>query len=547
MAGDAVRWSFARLRDEVEAAARAAIAAGVRPGDRVAIWAPNGAEWITTALGLVSAGAVLVPLNTRYRAAEAADVLRRSRARVLFTVRGFLGNDYPAMLAESGAELPDLGQVVLLSGAPDASAAGWDDYLAGGTSVTAAECRERAASVRPEDIGDIVFTSGTTGRPKGAMTTHGQTLRVFAAWSAVAGLHPGDRYLLVNPFFHTFGYKAGILACLLNGVTMLPEPVFDARRAAERLAAEGVTVLMGPPTIFTSLLELPDRPAHHVRLAGTGAADVPVELIRRIRAELGVPAVFTAYGLSEATGVASICPADADAETVARITGPALPGTELRITAPSGAPLPAGEEGEIRARGYNVMRGYLDDPDATAQAIDADGWLHTGDAGVLDERGYLTVTGRLKDMFVVGGFNAYPAEIEGALVEHPAVADAAVIGVPDARLGEVGAAFIVPRTDSAEPAADRAGPADLAGSAEPAVDLTGSAELSGPVDPAADRAESTKSAADSTGSADLTAELGDWLRGRLANYKVPRHFHVVDALPRNASGKVVKDEPRKLV
>ncbi|MGI5328966.1 FadD3 family acyl-CoA ligase [Actinomadura nitritigenes] len=490
-----VRRTFAQLEADVEAAARAAAGAGVRPGDRVAIWAPNSAEWIVAALGLVSAGAVLVPLNTRYRAAEASDILRRSRATALFTVRGFLGNDYPAMLAASGARLPDLGLTVLLAGEPEGTAVSWADHLAGGASVSADEARKRADAVRAGDVCDIVFTSGTTGRPKGAMSTHGQTLRVFEAWSAVATLRPGDRYLLINPFFHTFGYKAGVLACLLNGATMLPEPVFDAERAARRLAEERVTVLMGPPTVFSSLLALPGRPPHALRLAGTGAADVPVDLVRRIRAELGVPDVFTAYGLSEAAGVVSVCPVDADAETVARTTGPALPGTEIRIADADGRPLPPGGTGEILVRGYNVMKGYLDDPEATARAVDADGWLRTGDCGRLDERGYLTVTGRIKDMFVVGGFNAYPAEIEGVLARHPAVADAAVVGVPDARLGEVGAAYLVLR--------------------------------------------------DGAGETVDGEELTRWLRERLANFKVPRYFHVVGELPRNASGKVLKRDLRE--
>ncbi|MBE1537185.1 AMP-binding protein [Actinomadura algeriensis] len=357
--------------------------------------------------------------------------------------------------------------------------------------MPAGEARERAAGVRADDVADVVFTSGTTGRPKGAMSTHDATLWAFRAWSEVATLRAGDRYLLINPFFHTFGYKAGILACLLNGATMLPEPVFDPAAVAARLAAERVSVLMGPPTLFASLLKLPVRPAHEVRLAGTGAADVPVDLIRRIRGELGVPHVFTAYGLSEAAGVVSVCPVDADAETVARTSGPALPGTEIRIAAPDGRALPAGEQGEILVRGRHVMRGYLDDPGATARAIDG-GWLRTGDLGRLDGRGYLTVTGRLKDMFVVGGFNAYPAEIESVLAGHPAIVEAAVLGVPDARLGEVGAAWLVTRAET------------------------------------------------------TPEELTAWLRERLANFKVPRHFHVVDALPRNAGGKVVKDALRRL-
>ncbi|WP_198653887.1 FadD3 family acyl-CoA ligase [Actinocorallia populi] len=456
-----VRWTFAHLAEQVREAARAAVALGIRPRDRVGIWAPNSRHWIVQALGLSSAGAVLVPLNTRYRGAEAADILRRSGAVALYTVDGFLGVDYPAML--EGEDLPDLARTVLIDRVPP------------GPETDLPE-------VSAQDVSDIVFTSGTTGRPKGVLTTHGQNLRVFAEWSKVVTLRPGDRYLLINPFFHTFGYKAGILACLLNGVTMVPEPVFDVRRTAERLADERISVLMGPPTVFFSLLEARDRPAHRVRLAGTGAANVPVDLIRRIREELGVPSVFTAYGLSESCGVVSICPVDADAATVATTTGPALPGTEVRIDE---------RTGEILVRGHNVMRGYLDDPRATAEAIDADGWLHTGDVGTLDERGYLTVTDRLKDMFVVGGFNAYPAEIENVLVTHPAVADASVIGVPDERLGEVGAAFLVLRSP--------AGP----------------------------------------------DELTAWLRERLANFKVPRHYHFVDSLPRNPGGKVLKHRLRE--
>ncbi|MGI5164111.1 FadD3 family acyl-CoA ligase [Spirillospora sp. CA-253888] len=483
---DEVRWTFERLCAEIERAARAALACGVRPGDRVAVWAPNGRQWIVAAVGAVCAGAVLVPLNSRYRGPEAADILLRTGARLLFTVRGFLGNDYPGMLADTGVELPALERTVVLNDAPD-----WDAYLKAGDAVPEAAYRERAAAVGPDDPCDIIFTSGTTGRPKGVVTAHGQNLRTFAAWSAAVTLRTGDRYLLVNPFFHTFGYKFGVLVCLLNGVTMVPEPVFDVARAVERIAAEEITVLMGPPTVFTSLLELPDRPAGTLRLAGTGAASVPAELVRRIRADLGVPDVFTAYGLSESCGVVSVCPVDADPETIAHTTGVALPGTEIRIVGPGGAALPPGEPGEILVRGFTVMRGYLDDPEATARTITPDGWLHTGDVGVLDGRGYLRITDRIKDMFVVGGFNAYPAEIEAVLAGHPAVVEAAVVGVPDARLGETGAAFVVTRA---------------------------------PVEP---------------------AELTAWLRERLANFKVPRHFHVVDALPRNAGGKVLKQELRR--
>ncbi|MFD7555333.1 FadD3 family acyl-CoA ligase [Streptomyces sp. NPDC059835] len=493
LADGEVRWTFTRLAAEIAAATRAAIAHGIRHGDRVAIWAPNSRQWIAAALGAVGAGAVLVPVNTRYKPAEAADVIRRSGARVLFTERGFLGTDYVHDLHASGEDLGALGSTVVLRGGsgPDS----WEAYLAGGESVTEAERLARADRVRPGDLSDILYTSGTTGRSKGVMTTHGQTLRLYASWSELVTLRPGDRYLLVNPFFHTFGYKAGILACLLRGVTMLPEAVYDTDRILTRMADERVTCLMGPPTVFHGLIRHPELAAHDLsalRLAGTGAASVPTALVEEIRTVLGAPDVFTAYGLTESGGVVSVCPTDADARTVSRTVGLPLPDTEVRIASPLGDVLPTGQPGEVQVRGYHVTPGYLDDPASTAEAVLPGGWLRTGDIGVLDDRGYLSITDRLKDMYVVGGFNAYPAEVENVLLTHPAVIDAAVVGAPDERLGEVGVAYVV-----------TAGP---------------------PV---------------------TAAELTSWSRERLANFKVPRRFHLVAELPRNAGGKLLKAQLRR--
>ncbi|MFG2331229.1 FadD3 family acyl-CoA ligase [Streptomyces sp. NPDC048604] len=482
------RWTFDRLNDEIAAAARAALAHGVAAGDRVAIWAPNSRHWITAALGAVGAGAVLVPVNTRYKPAEAADIVRRSGATLLFTEHDFLGTDYAAALHGSGEDLGALRATVPLHGP------GWDAYLAAGAAVPDAERAARAAAVRPDDLCDILYTSGTTGRSKGVMSTHAQTLRLYADWARLVTLRPGDRYLLVNPFFHTFGYKAGVLACLLSGVSMIPEPVYDADRILRRMAAERVTCLMGPPTVFHGLIHHPRRAAHDLsalRLAGTGAASVPTTLVEEIREVLGAPDVFTAYGLTECGGVVTVCPTDADAHTVAHTVGLPLPGTEVRIASPAGEPRPPGEPGEVQVRGYHVMRGYLDDPDATAEATTDDGWLRTGDIGVLDARGHLAITDRLKDMYVVGGFNAYPAEIENVLLQHEAIADAAVVGAPDERLGEVGVAFVVTTRE---------------------VDA---------------------------------AELTAWSRERLANFKVPRRFVPVPGLPRNAGGKLLKGELRR--
>ena len=309
------RWSFDRLADEVATATRAVVAHGIEPGDRVAIWAPNCAEWIVAALGAVGAGAVLVPLNTRYKGAEAAYILRASGARVLFTVQGFLGTDYPAMLEEAiaaGEDVPRLEQVVVLrTGAADDSVdtdadtdtgthtdadnadktgdqvagarrVAWEVFLSAAVRCEPEVAAGRTAAIAPGDLSDLVFTSGTTGYPKGVMTTHAQTLRTFATWAEVVGLQTGDRYLIVNPFFHTFGYKAGIVACLITGATMVPEPVFDVDVVLQRVSDERISVLPGPPTIFHSILEHPRRDAFDLtslRLVVTGAAVVPVELV----------------------------------------------------------------------------------------------------------------------------------------------------------------------------------------------------------------------------------------------------------------------------
>ncbi len=492
-----LRLTFPQLADRIDEASRAFIAAGLEAGDRVGIWAPNTAEWVFAALGAIGAGGVLVPLNTRFKGGEAAYVLGRSGARFLCTVNGFLDTDYVAMLRE--ADVPDtLEQIVVLQGdAPDGTLS-FTDFLARAGDVSSDAARARADAVQPDDVSDIIFTSGTTGKPKGAMTTHAQTLRTFDAWADMVGLERGDRYLVVNPFFHTFGYKAGIIACFIEGATIVPEPVFDVPAVLAHIAAERITVVPGPPTLYLSILDHPDRDRYDLsslRLAVTGAAAVPVEMIRRMREELTFRTIVTAYGLTESCGTVSICRPEDDPETISHTSGRAIEGVEVRIVDDDGAEVPRGDSGEIVVRGFNVMVGYFQDEAATREAIDADGWLHTGDIGVMDDRGYLQITDRKKDMFIVGGFNVYPAEVENAILAHPDVAQVSVVSAPDARMGEVGVAFVVPR-------------------------------------------------ADATVDAD---ELLAWCAPRMANYKVPRRAVVVDALPVNASGKVLKYELRERV
>ncbi|MGA4992195.1 FadD3 family acyl-CoA ligase [Nonomuraea bangladeshensis] len=466
-----VRWSFSQLRERARAFAALLVERGVEPGERVAIWAPNTRHWIQAAYGTLYAGCALVPLNTRFTAEEAADVLRRSRTRALVVAGPFLGRDRRAELDR--AALPELHTVVQVPG-----------ELTG--SVPAPELDARAAAVRPGDVADILFTSGTTGRSKGAMSTHQQALSVAWAWGERVGLTADDRYLVVSPFFHSFGYKAGLLAALLRGVPVLPQAVFDVEQTLSLVAAERVTVLPGAPTIYQTMLDHPGRGEHDLsslRLAVTGAAPVPVTLVERMRRELTFEHVLTAYGLTEAV-VATLCAPGDDPDTVATTSGRAAAGFEIAIVREDGSPCPPGEPGEVLLRGPNVMLGYLDDPQATAQAIDADGWLHTGDVGALNERGYLTLTGRLKEMYICGGFNVYPAEVEQVLARLPGVVEAAVVGVPDPRLGEVGKAYLV-----------------------------GSVR---------------------------EEQVIEHCKRHLANYKVPRHVEMVAELPRNAGGKVVK-------
>ncbi len=490
-----VRLSFAELAAEVERAARALLAAGIAKGDRIAIWAPNSWAWEVAALGLQSAGAVLVTLNTRFKAHEAAYVLGKSRARLLFTVGDFLGMNYAETIA--GEDLPQLERVITLAGVGK-SAQPFGEFVATGERVGATTARECAASVTPDDLSDILFTSGTTGFPKGVMTAHGQNLKVFDAWSGRGlGLRTGDRYLIVNPYFHAFGYKAGWLSCLIRGATALPHAVFDVPAVLARIARDRVSVLPGPPTLYQSILAHPGRNKFDLsclRLAATGAAAVPVEMVRRMKSELGFETVITAYGLTESCGTVSLCTPDDDPETVANTSGKALDGTQVKCMRADGSEAPRGEPGEVWVHGYNVMRGYFEDTAETAKAIDAEGWLHTGDIAVMDARGYLRITDRIKDMYIYGGFNCYPAEIENLIYKHPGVAQVAVIGVPHERQGEIGMAFVVP----------------------------------------------------APGAAINPDELIAWCKQNMANYKVPGSVRVVSALPLNASGKVLKTELRRL-
>ena len=478
-------WTFAEIYRDARAAASAYLARGIGKGDIVAIWAPNCREWILAGLGAHIAGAAITPLNTRMKGMEAGDILRRSYAKLLLCTHTFMGFDFPAMIANE--HLPDLAGIVRLDGTgPD----GWDAFVASGKGPDDPAVDAAEQAVTPDDICDIMFTSGTTGSPKGVLHSHGNVVPLFRAWAERVDLQERDRYIIANPFFHTFGYKAGWVNCLALGVTMLPMAVFDVEAMARLIEEQKASFIPGPPTIFQSLLQGlagQKRDFSSMRVAVTGAAPVPPVLVERMRRELGMENVVNGYGMTEFGAIAMTGKGDSP-EIVAHTCGYALPGVEMKCVDDAGAEVAAGETGEILVRGRGRMIGYFEDPEATAEAIDAEGWLHTGDVGSIDAAGYLRITDRKKDMFISGGFNCYPAEIEKLMAAHPAIELAAVIGVPDERMGEVGKAFVVLRPGA---------------------------------------------------TADAAAIIA-WSRENMANYKAPRSIEFMDELPRNAGGKVLR-------
>lgn len=502
IADGATRLSYSELGALVEGVSNGLIAAGVEPGDRVSVWSPNTFHWIVAALASHCAGATLIPLNTRFTGGEALDILNRGAARVLFLPDRFLGRDFLQTLQDSAGGpgtsrpvegLPLLELVVTVPVEGDGGTAAQPGVRTWAELLEAPAGEPEPPRVAGDTLCDILFTSGTTGKPKGAVSAHRQTVAVAEAWAERAEVSEHDVYLIINPFFHSFGYKAGWVVALLRGATIVPVLRFDLDATLATIARERVTILPGPPTVFYSLLAHPERRSFDLsslRLAVTGAAPVPVTLIERMRRELMFETILTAYGLSEAV-VVTMCTSDDDPETVSNTSGTATSDFEIRVVDGNDRPLPPGEHGEIQLRGPNVMLGYLDDPESTAAAYTADGWFRTGDVGHLDARGYLAITDRLKDMYTSGGFNVYPAEVENAILGFGGVTECAVIGSPDERLGEVGLAFVIGKGDS----------------------LT-------------------------------EQQVIDHCRERLANFKVPRRVVFVDDLPRGAVGKVLKRELR---
>lgn len=483
--------NFQQLLEDSIRCSKAMLASGINFGDRIALWAPNIYQWITVAVGAQMAGAIVVPLNTRYKGTEAQEIINASGSRLLFTINGFLDTDYPSLLAN--LDMPNLEATVLIRQADATNICTENDFqqfLKRAESISNEQWQQRYQQLDEQSLSDIMYTSGTTGKPKGVMSTHGQVIQTFVAWTDAINMSDKDVYLIVNPFFHSFGYKAGWVACLLKGATLIPQAVFNPDAVLSTIETLKITLLPGAPTIFQTLLKSKQLDKHDLsslRCAVTGAATVPEQLVLDMRDKLGFSEVYTGYGLTEC-GVVSICCKGDDFKVIANTAGKAIEGTEVKVVDDEGHTVDVGEIGTINVRGFNVMQGYFNDETATKATIDEQGWLDTGDIGWVNEQGYIKITDRAKDMYICGGFNCYPADIENLLLQHPAIIDVAVIGVTNERMGEVGQAYVV---------------------------------CSGDETP-------------------TTQQLTDWAKEKMANFKVPRQFVVVDSLPRNASGKVQK-------
>jgi fatty-acyl-CoA synthase len=507
------RITYDVLMDRADSMANALLKLGVKKGDKVAIWMGNKPEWVYVNFACIKIGAPLVPLNTRYKAHELEHILGRSDSTTLFMMDHFINIDYVPMINDVCPELKDSepGQLdceslpflkrIIMFG--ERHYPGMLDYYtvldSGQDYAKNDEFRKAREAVKPEDVYIIPYTSGTTGFPKGVVTTHYQYLRAMEAFSTRLNMSDRDRILVVSPFSHNMGNMTGMLLGACNGACILPMESFDPGEALRLIHEEGVTKFAGSPTMYTMMLDHPDFPKRDttsIRSSIIGAADVSPDLVRTIMERMGIKDLISAYGLTENTGVSTMTqPGDAP-EVVAHTSGRLIfHDCELKVLNPdTGEEVPRGTQGEICSRGFYVLQEYYKMPEETAAAIDSEGWFHTGDLGIMDERDYIKITGRLKDMFITGGVNAYPAEIENYLLTHPKVSIVSVVGVPDRRMGEVAMAFV------------KLKPGETA----------------------------------------TQDEIIGFARERMANYKAPKYVKFVDDYPMTATGKVQKFALREM-
>ena len=487
------RWTYAELDRDVNALARGLIAAGIAKGDRVGIWSPNCAEWTLAQLATAKVGAILVNINPSYRTHEAAYALNQSGLRMLISADSFKTSDYRAMLEEIRVDCRALERVVFI-GTPD-----WDALLDGGGPLPGDAVAERMSTLEPGDPINIQYTSGTTGYPKGATLSHRNILNNGFFTTELIGFGPEDRLCIPVPFYHCFGMVMGNLGCTSHGSAMvIPAPGFDPVVTMRTLVEERCTAVYGVPTMFIAMQNLPDFASYDLSLLRTGVmagSICPIEVMKRCIDDMNMAEVAIAYGMTETSPVSCQTRADDDLERRTATVGRVHPHVEVKIVDPvTGATVERGVTGELCTRGYSVMVGYWDDPEKTAEAIDAEGWMHTGDLAVMREDGYCVIVGRIKDMVIRGGENVYPREIEEFLYGHPDIEDVQVIGVPDERYGEELCAWVKLRA----------------------------------------------------GAPDLDAKaVAAFAEGKLARYKIPRYVMVVEDFPMTVTGKIRKVDMRE--
>jgi fatty-acyl-CoA synthase len=487
------RWTYTELNDEIDVVARGLMALGIERGERVGIWAPNCAEWVAVQYATAKIGAILVNINPAYRTHELAYVLKQSGIRTLVSATEFKNSDYVATVDEVRADTPDLREVIFL-GTDD-----WATLRKRAQEVPVDDLRARMASLDHHQAINIQYTSGTTGFPKGATLSHRNILNNGYFTTELINLGPEDRLCIPVPFYHCFGMVLGNLGCTTHGAVMvIPAPAFDPGLTLDAIEKERCTAVYGVPTMFIAMLGWPDlanRDLSSLRTGIMAGSVCPVEVMKRCINEMNMTELSIAYGMTETSPASCQTRIDDDLERRTGSIGRVQPHVEIKIIDPAtGAPVKRGEPGEFCTRGYNVMLGYWQDEGKTREAIDAEGWMHTGDLAVMREDGYCNVVGRIKDMVIRGGENIYPREIEEFLYTHPDIEDAQVIGVPDAKYGEEVCAWVRMKTDRP------------------------------PLDAEALREFST---------------------GKLAHYKIPRYVHVVDEFPMTITGKVRKVEMRE--
>jgi fatty-acyl-CoA synthase len=487
-----VSFTYAELNEGVDRLARAVMAAGLEPGDRLGIWSPNCVEWLMLQFATAKAGVILVNINPAYRTSELEYALNQSGCRVLVAASSFKTSDYEAMVEEVRDNLPALERTIFLG------TTGWDELLAEAGEVTDEQLRERADGLQFDDPINIQYTSGTTGFPKGATLSHHNILNNGFFIGEFCGYTEADRVCIPVPFYHCFGMVLGNLACTTHGACIvLPEAAFEPRSVLETVEAERCTSLYGVPTMFIAELDHPDFDQFDYSTLRTGimaGSPCPVEVMRKVIERMHMDEVTICYGMTETAPVSTQTTADDPLERRVSTVGRVHPHVEIKIVDPlDNKVVPRGDPGELLTRGYSVMLGYWNDPERTAEAIDRAGWMHTGDLATMDEEGYVNIVGRSKDMIIRGGENVYPREIEEFLYTHPDVADVAVIGVPDEKYGEEIMAW---------------------------VQLREGAGASGD-------------------------DLKDFCKGRIAHYKVPRYVKLVDEFPMTITGKVQKFKMRE--